>query len=163
MHRVIIDSAARVGYNRAASKAMTDFTRCERCGIIFPRTENETLCPKCSERGDEILTTELRSKQEILRTLKNIIRDAQAKGEFLTVAELSESTKIEEATIWEYIQSGEIDTATFDDPEVREFIVRKRREQMKSLRSAKRAEEPPRDATTKIRGFHSRSDDDKRR
>jgi len=142
---------------------MTEFTRCERCGIIFPRLENESICPKCQERGEEEPAVETRGKPEILRDLKNFIRDAEAHGMFLTVAELCQRTGVEEAIIWEYIQSGEIDTAPFDDPQVREFIVRKRREQMKSLRGGRTADPAPSSPTPKIRGFHSRADDEKKR
>jgi hypothetical protein len=142
---------------------MTEFTRCERCGIIFPRAAKESICPKCQELGEEEPAAETRGKHEILRDLKNIIRDAEARGVFLTVAELSERTEIEESTIWEYIQSGEIDTASFDDPQVREFIVRKRREQMKSMRSSRPPEPASRTPAEKLRGFHSRADDEKKR
>jgi len=142
---------------------MTEFTRCERCGIIFPRSENEKLCSKCRERTEEETAAATRSKQDILRTLKTTIRDAETSGVFLTVSELSERTGIEEPNIWEYIQSGEIDTASFDDPQVRDFVVRKRREQMKSFSSSKRLDQSSRGAATKIRGFHSRSDDEKKR
>jgi hypothetical protein len=144
---------------------MTEFVRCDSCGIIFQQVEAETTCPKCLERAGEEEQDSGPGKLEILRQLKNIIRDAEASGSFFTVDELSDKTGIEVPKIWEFIHSGEINTARFDDPQVRDYIVRKRREQQKAMRGIKEPSPPPSasNSAAKIRGFHSRPEDDKKR
>lgn len=138
-----------------------EFTKCKGCGIIFQSSEGETLCPKC--RASEDTNQAILDKKEMLRFLKNLLRDSQATGEFLTVADLSVRTKIAESQIWEFIHSGEIDTASFDDPHVRDFLVRKRRE----LAQAKKSESSDSDSGSgrgkKRSGFHSKLDDERKR
>ena len=137
------------------------FIRCEVCGIIFPdEGEGHTRCPKClAPEEPEEAVEDPGTKREILRTLKNALRDAQSSGQFLTVPELAKQTEIEETKIWDYIQSGEIDTASFDDPKVRDFLVKKRREQLQGLVGDKPQKKS---APKKPSGFHTRSRDDKR-
>lgn len=144
---------------------MTEFVRCDNCGIIFQQLEAETTCPKCRELTGAQAEDAEPSTVETLRKLKNAIRDAEASGTFFTVDELSEQTGIAVPTIWEFIHNGEINTAPFNDPQVRDYIVRKRREQMKALRGDKGpAPAPPAsERPSKIRGFHSRLEDDKKR
>ena len=106
-----------------------DFIRCESCSKIFPRREEgEVLCPACS---NETSSAGL-SSRDLLRSAKDLLKDYMAKGEYLTIPELAEKTGVPEADIWELIRKGEIDTVQFDDPHVREYLVNKRREQMKS-------------------------------
>jgi hypothetical protein len=136
-----------------------EFTRCTECGIIFQSTEGETQCPKCCAAEESAQA--VRDKSEMLRFLKNLLRDAQAAGEFLTVVELSKRTGIEEAQIWEFIHSGEIDTASFDDPHVRDFLVRKRREQAKAKITA--SQDSDQQQRKKRSGFHSRHGDERKR
>jgi hypothetical protein len=130
--------------------------------MIFPDASGQhDTCPKC--RNEE--STSEQSPHEILRTLKNALRDAQSEGSFLTVPDLSRRTGIEEAQIWHFIQSDEIETASFSDPEVRSFVVRRQKERMKA--SQKRAQldtkpaKPENVAHERKSGFHLRIDDDR--
>jgi hypothetical protein len=134
-----------------------EFTRCETCGIIFPNEDGKyTQCPKC--RKEETQGTSI---HDLLRLLKNAIRDTQSRGVFLTVAELSKLTNIEEDTIWHFIHSGEIDTASFSDPEVRSFIARRKKELMKStLKTPSDVETKPDEPSRPKSGFHLRTKDD---
>lgn len=103
-----------------------EFTKCEKCGKIFPAREvGATQCPAC--RG---VSAEL-SDKDLLRQLKNTLRDVQSKGEFLDIPQLSAASKVEEDKIWHFINSGDISTASVDDPAVRDFLIRKKREQAK--------------------------------
>lgn len=138
-----------------------EFIRCKGCGIIFQSSTGEELCPKCvrtAETGNAFL-----DKKEMLRFLKNLLRDAQAAGEFLTVTELSTRTSIAESQIWDFIHNGEIDTASFDDPHVRDFLVRKRRELSQVKRKTSSEAESEGGREKKPRGFHSRLDDEQKR
>ena len=135
-----------------------EFTKCESCGIIFPNQDGkETLCPKCRHTGSSGV-----SSRDLLRIVKNVIRDAQGRGVFLTVAEISKQTDVEEETIWGFIHRGEIDTASFNDPEVRTFIARKKMEKMQSV--MKKKDEPADNESTKPNkprsGLHFRREDD---
>ena len=135
------------------------FVKCEKCAKIFAKEgSGEDICPRCSHTEQ----TDTADPNAVLRILKNTIRDVQAKGEMVTIAQLVELTGIEEKVVWKYISSGEIDTARFDDPQVREFMQRKRLEREHEMRRANK----PGDTGTgtnratgkKIRGFHIRRD-----
>ena len=134
-----------------------EFTRCETCGIIFPNEDGKyAQCPKC--RKEESSSASI---HDLLRLLKNSIRDTQSRGVFLTVTELSKLTNIEEDTIWHFIHTGEIDTASFSDPEVRSFIARKKKELMKStLKAPADSEAKPEEPSRPRSGFHLKSKDD---
>jgi hypothetical protein len=135
---------------------MSDFTSCGRCGKIFlnPGKVHDN-CPHC--RGDESLEL---SARDALRLVKNTIRDAQAKGDLLTMPQVSELTGVSEERIWNFITSGEIDTASFEDPAVRDFVHKRRRELLRQG-GQPHAGEP---LETKQRsGFHMREDDERRR
>jgi hypothetical protein len=141
-----------------------DFTKCDQCGMIFPSQDSsQRLCPKCRHEESSELST-----RELLRTLKNALRDAQSSGVFFTVPELSRRTGILEDKIWHYIHTGEIDTASFNDPQVRDFLVKRHKERMKASlpkppESAKPGEAPRTDdkSKAKISGFHLKVQDDK--
>lgn len=138
-----------------------DFTKCEQCGIIFANPDSQQqLCPKCRHEAPQTIST-----REQLRLVKNELRDQQAQGCFLTVEELSEHTGVEQSTIWHFIHSGEIDTASFNDPGVRDFIVKRRKERMKAaLGTAQEHDEKPavdQAARVKSSGFHIKVDNDR--
>jgi hypothetical protein len=136
-----------------------DFSKCNTCGIIFNNPDGaHQQCPKCRSGHSE-----LDSPRDELRLLRNTIRDNQAIGEYMTVPQLSEKTGVDSEQIWHYIRSGEIDTAGFDDPSVRDFLVRKKREQEKLARQMQdhSAGKPLASTKKKRSGFHLRSDDDK--
>jgi hypothetical protein len=137
-----------------------DFSKCNTCGIIFNNPDGaHQQCPKCRSGPPE-----LDSQRDELRLLKNTIRDNQAIGEYMTVPQLSEKTGVNSEQIWHFIRSGEIDTAGFDDPSVRDFLVRKKREQDKlarQLQDQSTGKKQPVDTKKKRSGFHLRSDDDK--
>jgi hypothetical protein len=139
------------------------FSKCETCGIIFLNpNEEHRQCPRCREE-----TALPESDRDVLRLLKNMLRDAQSHGEFLTLHELSEQTGVPEEKIWHFIHNGEIDTASFNDPEVREYLVRKRREIAKMARGRpgepERADsQPPADAQKPGAGFHSKANDEEK-
>ena len=138
-----------------------EFIRCKGCGIIFQSSEGAELCPKCVKSAES--GHAFQDKKEMLRFLKNLLRDAQAAGEYLTVTELSTRTNIAESQIWTFIHSGEIDTASFDDPHVRDFLVRKRRELSQVKWKASSEAELKGGREKKPRGFHSRLDDERKR
>lgn len=136
-----------------------DFSKCSTCGIIFNNPGGiHQQCSKCRSEP-----AELELPRDELRLLKNTIKDALAAGEFMTVPQLTEKTSVDAEQIWHYIRSGEIDTASFDDPNVRNFLVRKRREQDKLTRQLQEQtidKEKP--ANVKKRsGYYLRADDDK--
>lgn len=136
-----------------------DFSICNTCGIIFNNPDGvHQQCLKCRSEPSE-----LDSQRDELRLLRNTIRDALAVGEYLTVPQLSEKTNVDAEQIWHFIRSGEIDTASFDDPSVRDFLVRKRREQDKLARQMQdqSAGKSPASTKKKRSGFHLRADDDK--
>ena len=75
--------------------------------------------------------------------------------------EVAELTGIPEDVVWGFINSGEIDTASFNDPHVREMVVKRRRE---LLRHSETAAAPPADKPAPAHsGFHARTDDERRR
>jgi len=160
VHPLIIDGAGTAGYN--AQRVMsTDFTRCEGCGIFFANPgEVHTHCPKC--RHEEPPPT---SPREILRLLKNTLRDSQSRGEFLTVDELSQRTNVPGNKIWEYIHTGQIDTASFDDPAVRAFVARRQLERMRTTHPldphAETPGKPDERPARREGGFHLKKDDDR--
>ena len=99
----------------------------------------------------------------MLRSAKDALKDYMAKGEYLTIPELAEKTGVLEADIWEFIRKGEIDTVQFDDPHVREYLVNKRREQLKSKANkyddeADKAKKGK--PSAKISGLHFKRGDD---
>jgi len=139
-----------------------EFKKCKYCGMIFPDASGQQdTCPKCRH---EAAASEL-SQRDILRTLKNALRDAQSQGLFLTVPELAGRTGVEETQIWHFIQTEEIETANFSDPEVRSFVIRQRKERYK----ATHPQTPPESKSAKPdsavqehkSGFHLKIDDDR--
>ncbi len=133
-----------------------EFTRCESCGIIFPNEDGKhARCSKC--RNEEAQSV---SSRDLLRILKNAMRDSQSRGTFLTIHDLAQQTEIEEDRIWGFIHSGEIDTASFSDPEVRSFIARKKKELMKSSSKPVEQEPKPEEGSKRRSGFHLRTDND---
>jgi hypothetical protein len=135
-----------------------EFTKCENCGIIFPNQDGkETLCPKCRHADAAGV-----SSRDLLRLVKNAIRDAQGRGVFLTISEMSSQTGIEEEVIWGFIHRGEIDTAGFNDPEVRTYIARRKLEKLQSvIKKLDGPAEPEPSKSTKPRsGLHFRREDD---
>ncbi len=61
-----------------------DFTKCESCGKIFPAKEDgQSICPACL--GEDVELTD----KDMLRNLKNTLRDVQARGEFLNIPQLA--------------------------------------------------------------------------
>jgi hypothetical protein len=135
---------------------MSDFTACARCGKIFLNPgKTETLCPRC--RGDEAVEL---SARDALRLVKNTLRDAQAAGALMTMPEVARATGVSEDRVWGFITSGEIDTASFDDPQVRDFVHKRRRELLKQgPGGAEEQSEPGKPRS----GFHMRTDDERRR
>jgi hypothetical protein len=135
------------------------FTKCKQCGMIFPDASghNDT-CPKC--RHEEI-TGEM-SARDVLRTLKNLLRDAQSQGQFLTVPELSKRAGVEEGLIWHFIQTDEIETAAFNDPDVRGFVARRQMDRLKANQQRamqERKPAKPEAARDHKSGFHLKVDD----
>ena len=138
-----------------------DFSKCEQCGIIFlnPGNAHQT-CPKC--RNEEETAA---CEQDVLRLLKNTLRDHESRGELLTISSLADCTGVPERTIWEFIHQGEIDTAAMDDPEVRQYVARRRLERERSLQ--KQSGKPPSAAggsanvlgAEKRTGYHSKRND----
>jgi hypothetical protein len=136
-----------------------NFVKCEKCTKIFAKEgSGPDICPKCSNTSSDV--PEDTNSQ--LRLLKNTIRDCQARGEMMTIAQLVEFTGIDEDVVWRFISSGEIDTARFDDPMVQEFMQRKRLEREQELRrKGLRGDDGPQEAgPRKPRGgFHIRRDE----
>jgi hypothetical protein len=138
---------------------MQDFSKCESCGIIFHNPDGQhTTCSRCRESSDSPA-----SEQDELRQLKNLLRDMRARGEYPTVVELSKQTGVSEDRIWGYIRSGEIDTASLDDPKVRDYLLRKRVEQAKAAQRQRGESAQPAEAPAeRPSGFHHKKNDDKR-
>ena len=135
-----------------------DFSKCSTCGKIFKRESEEKDCPSCRQEP-----AAPPSDKEYLRLVRNLIKDAMASGEMLTVPQIIEKTSVPESKVWHFIASGEIDTASFRDPEVQRFIQKQRLERLRKLGGdddAKVADEP---AAEKPRGFHTRDIDERRR
>jgi hypothetical protein len=138
-----------------------EFKKCKDCGMIFPDAGGQQeLCPKCRHEDN----AGEKSTRDLLRTLKNLLRDAQSQGQFLTVPELAKRSGIEEGVIWHFIQTDEIETAAFNDPEVRGFVARRQMDKLKAtqqraLQEHKPAKpEAPREHKS---GFHLKVDDDR--
>lgn len=133
-----------------------EFIKCEKCGKIFGRSEEETLCPACRE-----VDAGPKTPKELLRIVRNYIRDVQARGALMTLEQVAEETGVDYATIWEFIQRGDIDLARFDDPQVKSFLLQRRREQDKNLRHRVDEIKTAEPEQKKSGGFHL-SDPDKR-
>jgi hypothetical protein len=135
-----------------------EFIKCEQCSIIFPSQDSsQTLCPKCRKEESKVV-----SDRDMLRALKNTLRDAQTAGMYLTVAELSRKTDITEERIWRFIHAGEIDTASFNDPGVRDFVVKRQKERLKtSVQKPEQQSKPDDKPKPKVSGFHLKIQDDK--
>lgn len=132
-----------------------EFIKCSECSVFFPKDEKgSTACPKC--RNEPM---EFSGPKDKLRHLKNILRDNAAKGNMLTIPQLSEISQIGDTVIWEFINSGQLDVASFSDPEVRDFVVKRRREKLKEAQSrvAQPVSSEP-EPTKKHSGFHKRVD-----
>jgi len=138
---------------------MQDFSKCESCGIIFHNPDGKhTKCSKCRETGESPV-----SEQDELRQLKNLLRDMRTRGEYPTVSELSKQTGVAEERIWRYIRNGEIDTASLDDPKVRDYLLRKRVQQAKAAQRHKgEPAQPAEEPAERPSGFHHKINDDKR-
>jgi len=132
-----------------------EFIKCTECGKIFAKSGEETLCSSCRNENEGPKT-----EKESLRLVRNFIRDLQAKGIMMTLEQVVEETGVDYATIWSFIQRGEIDLARFDDPQVKSYLLHRRRDQEKRLgnraEEIKTSEEPRRHG-----GFHA-TDIDKR-
>jgi hypothetical protein len=135
-----------------------EFTKCEQCGLIFANPGGEeVLCSKCRQVEPESI-----SSRELLRKLRNLLRDFQVQGAFLTIPELAEKAAVSEERVWHFIHTGELDTASFNDPEVRDFVVKKRKEMLKSrVNPSDTGQSQPGTARPKTSGFHLRVEDDK--
>jgi hypothetical protein len=97
--------------------------------------------------------------RDALRVLKGTLRDAQARGDLMTITDLADATGIGEDRIWGFITDGEIDTASFNDPQVRDFVFKRRREMLKQNMPAHEERAEPHEH----HGFHHRTDEDDRR
>jgi hypothetical protein len=135
---------------------MSEFATCAQCGRIFANPGGQhNMCTRC--RGDE--THEL-STRDALRLLKGTLRDAQARSELMTIPELSKATGVDEQRIWGFISDGEIDTASFNDPQVRDFVFKRRRELLKQSQAPAEEKAQPQEHH---HGFHHRNSEDERR
>ncbi|MCC7479430.1 hypothetical protein IT575_13380 [bacterium] len=129
----------------------SSFTKCMSCGKIFAAADSERNCPACrGEAGEPSL-------REQLRMVKSYIRDMMSRGEFITIAEAARGSEVAESRVWEFIQAGEIDLTPFNDPQVRNFLVNKRREQEKLRRDD--SPKTPEPAPEKPSGFHGADKD----
>ncbi|MEZ5337748.1 MAG: hypothetical protein R3F46_05740 [bacterium] len=102
----------------------------------------------------------LASPKDKLRHLKSILRDYASHGKMLTIPQLSEESQLSDTVIWEFINSGQLDVATFNDPDVRDFVIKRRRERIKDAQTRQPqpvSSEP--EPTSKRSGFHKRVDD----
>lgn len=136
---------------------MSEFANCTECGRIFANPGGEhTLCTRCRGTAGGPL-----SARDALRLLKSTLRDAQAKSDLMTIEDLSKVTGIDPQRIWGFISDGEIDTASFNDPQVRDFVIKRRRELLKQ--SAHQDEKPAAPDHHHHSGFHNRADEDERR
>ncbi len=122
------------------------FTKCMGCGKIFAAENSERNCPACRGEAGTLST------RDQLRKVKSYIRDMMSRGEFITIAEAARGSEVEEHQVWEFIQAGEIDLTPFNDPQVRNFLVNKRREQEKLRRDD--SPKTPEPAPEKRSGFH---------
>ncbi|MEP0814949.1 MAG: hypothetical protein HRF49_09835 [bacterium] len=130
---------------------MPNFANCRSCNRVFDDVYRIGSCPECIDAYSK--NRDFRKKLSLVR---NFVKDKELAGEILTVHELAEGVGLDEAEIWIFIRMGEIDTASFDDPKVREY----------KLRLARRIEEEKRGARAElaeeiekaIHGFHSRPD-----
>ena len=133
-----------------------EFLKCTECSIFFPRDEKgNDKCPKCR---DEPYVPD--SPRDRLRHLKNTLRDNAARGLMLTIPQLAEQSGLSDTVIWEFINSGQLDVASFNDPDVRDFVVKRKRERMREVQSrvAQPVSSEP-EPTKKRSGFHKRIDD----
>jgi predicted nucleic acid-binding Zn-ribbon protein len=105
---------------------VTTFESCKRCGRIFEDTLRMKVCPECVEKYGK--DREFRAKLSLVR---NYVKDQKLEGNLLTVKGVSEGTSLSEEEIWIFVKLGEISTTSFNDPKVREFIMRAAREREK--------------------------------
>ncbi|MCD6119490.1 hypothetical protein J7K50_06580 [bacterium] len=105
---------------------MGNYESCKRCGRIFEDNYRLGVCDECVEKFGK--DKEFRAKLSITR---NYVKDMELKGELLSVGAVAEGTDICEEEIWMFIRLGEISTASFDDPKVREYKLRESRQRDK--------------------------------
>lgn len=129
---------------------MTNFQSCKRCNRIFEDSLRLGVCKDCIDKFGK--DREFRAKLSIVR---NYVKDREIKGEVLTVTGVSEGTGLPEDEIWMFIRLGEISTASFNDPKVREYKLRATREREKP--SKEDADKIAEDLKRISGGFHSKS------
>lgn len=130
---------------------MPNFNNCRSCNRVFDDVYRIGSCPECIDAFSK--NREFRKKLSLAR---NFVKDKELAGEILTVHQVAEGVGLDEGEIWIFIRMGEIDTAAFDDPKVREYKLRvaRRIEEEKKTSRQELAEE----IDKVIRGFHSRPD-----
>jgi hypothetical protein len=130
-----------------------EFIQCTECSVFFAKDDSgRSLCGKCS---DEPYVPS--SPKDCLRYLKSFLRDLESAGEMLTVPELSLRTQVSDTVIWEFIRSGQMDVASFNDPEVRDFVVKRNRERLRESQ-ARTPQAVSSEPEKKRTGFHKRPD-----
>lgn len=135
---------------------MPEFIKCSECGKIFARQGEESLCRSCRHEDSGP-----RTEREMLRDLRNYLRDCQAQGVMLTIENLCADTNVTPEIVWHFIHTGDLDLARFDDPAVKNYLVQKRREQERKLQDRARELSTTPDSKPVSRGFHL-TDDERR-
>jgi hypothetical protein len=130
---------------------MTSFESCKRCNRVFEDSLRLGVCKECIEKFGK--DREFRAKLSVVR---NYIKDREIKGDMLTVRGVAEGTGFPEDEIWMFIRLGEISTASFNDPKVREYKLRAVREREKPSRED--ADKIAEDIKRITGGYHSRQD-----
>ena len=131
-----------------------EFVKCSDCSVFFARDDSDsTLCHKC--RAEPYVPS---SPKDCLRYLRTLLRDLEINGELLTIPELAVRAQVSDTVIWDFIKSGQLDTASFNDPEVRDFMVKRIRERRKEAQ-ARTPQPVSSEPQPKRAGFHKRPDD----
>lgn len=108
------------------------FKYCKVTGKLFYDTEGVDICPEVQEEYAARLDYATN-----LQKVKNTIKDYAAKGELLSVPQVSKLTGVSEVEIYIYVYKGDLSTLDLDDPKVREYKLNRQRMALKSSGGAK--------------------------
>lgn len=125
------------------------FKYCKVTGKLFFDTEGVDISPEVQDEFASRL-----DYANNLQKVKNAIKDHSAKGELLSVLEVSKITEVSEVEIYIAIYKGDLSTMDLDDPKVREYKLNRQRIASASTGGLKGIK--PKPSKPDIGGFHGR-------
>ncbi|GEM_PF-5974640 len=97
-----------------------ELRNCIVTGKLFLDTTGSKISPEALR---EIASTQ--EYKRALRELRKIVREREKSGELMTVSQAAQQLGVEEHVVLAMIYRGDIDTYSFNDPEVRDYLRRR--------------------------------------